>query len=626
MEEARDDTTGADAPYPLLPPSLGALPGRPTSYAQLTHGARLSPAITMRAPGIQIPRLPVLPPVDAAAAPRRPNASTRLRSMPTLARMTADEATEDADVTADHDNAMLEEEEEDEEYEDAHSPSEGEEPSEQARTPGPRLNLASFRQPSRMLSGFGTTAGAADATPRPNRLMDYFSMKAPTERKAKTPAVPGMEPAPADKMPLAKTGAPSEIAPVPSTSSDVPSSSEDESEAPSSPAHTPRQDVFATASARPNITHHASKSMVDLLSPRTERLQALAGPATNPAAALPAVDGESALRRRENDGQPPAHALKRRASLPHWSMATPPPPYPEFGWHQARFRVVPREEEGRERLPGYDTGIHIRAIMPCKMEFTAPGVQARDRKWRRVLCELQGTVFRVYKCPASAVGVGSIASWWERRVGVPDVAIDAPARDAAPGTGGGTVDEAGRIRGASTGVETQLERAPKQGSDTQASATVTTRPAPEPVPVPPPSSMGSRSGSRFFKRRSQVMGDLGRSTLSVNLVSQAAANGRRSSMSTSGRPSMSSSRTSSGSLEEAPVPTSVVPEPVEEDLLRAYTLQNAESGLGSDYAKRKNVIRVRLEGEQFLLQAQDVASVVDWIEVSGVPHHGWILS
>jgi chemotaxis signal transduction protein len=69
-----------------------------------------------------------------------------------------------------------------------------------------------------------------------------------------------------------------------------------------------------------------------------------------------------------------------------------------------------------------------------------------------------------------------------------------------------------------------------------------------------------------------------------------------------------------------------VPEPVEEDLLRAYTLQNAESGLGSDYAKRKNVIRVRLEGEQFLLQAQDVASVVDWIEVSGVPHHGWILS
>ncbi|KZP23030.1 hypothetical protein FIBSPDRAFT_706935, partial [Athelia psychrophila] len=50
------------------------------------------------------------------------------------------------------------------------------------------------------------------------------------------------------------------------------------------------------------------------------------------------------------------------------------------------------------------------------------------------------------------------------------------------------------------------------------------------------------------------------------------------------------------------------------DLIRAYSVQNAESGLGNDYVKRKNVIRVRMEGEQFLLQAQDVADVVEWIE------------
>ncbi|KAF8910809.1 hypothetical protein CPB85DRAFT_1167325, partial [Mucidula mucida] len=49
-------------------------------------------------------------------------------------------------------------------------------------------------------------------------------------------------------------------------------------------------------------------------------------------------------------------------------------------------------------------------------------------------------------------------------------------------------------------------------------------------------------------------------------------------------------------------------------LLHAYTLQHAESGLGNDYLKRKNVIRVRMEGEQFLLQAGDVKSVVEWIE------------
>jgi hypothetical protein len=49
--------------------------------------------------------------------------------------------------------------------------------------------------------------------------------------------------------------------------------------------------------------------------------------------------------------------------------------------------------------------------------------------------------------------------------------------------------------------------------------------------------------------------------------------------------------------------------------MHAYALHNAESGLGSDYTKRRNVIRVRMEGQQFLLQARDVASVVDWIEV-----------
>lgn len=44
-------------------------------------------------------------------------------------------------------------------------------------------------------------------------------------------------------------------------------------------------------------------------------------------------------------------------------------------------------------------------------------------------------------------------------------------------------------------------------------------------------------------------------------------------------------------------------------------MQHAESGLGNDYLKRKHVIRVRVEGEQFLFQAKDVADVVAWIEV-----------
>lgn len=51
-------------------------------------------------------------------------------------------------------------------------------------------------------------------------------------------------------------------------------------------------------------------------------------------------------------------------------------------------------------------------------------------------------------------------------------------------------------------------------------------------------------------------------------------------------------------------------------LVKAYTLQNAESGLAADYVKKKNVVRVRAQGEQFLLQTDDAREVVDWIEVS----------
>jgi hypothetical protein len=58
----------------------------------------------------------------------------------------------------------------------------------------------------------------------------------------------------------------------------------------------------------------------------------------------------------------------------------------------------------------------------------------------------------------------------------------------------------------------------------------------------------------------------------------------------------------------------VVPEPAASDLIKTYTLQNAECGLGLDYDKRKNVIRVKMDGEQFLLQAKDAMEVVSWIE------------
>ncbi|KZV82859.1 hypothetical protein EXIGLDRAFT_684473 [Exidia glandulosa HHB12029] len=49
-------------------------------------------------------------------------------------------------------------------------------------------------------------------------------------------------------------------------------------------------------------------------------------------------------------------------------------------------------------------------------------------------------------------------------------------------------------------------------------------------------------------------------------------------------------------------------------LVRQYTLQGARCGLATGYDKRAHVIRIRAEGEQFLLELPDLQSVVYWIE------------
>lgn len=44
---------------------------------------------------------------------------------------------------------------------------------------------------------------------------------------------------------------------------------------------------------------------------------------------------------------------------------------------------VPRDEEGKEGLPSYTCNVHIEGYLPRKMEFASPGVQAKDRAWKR---------------------------------------------------------------------------------------------------------------------------------------------------------------------------------------------------------------------------------------------------
>jgi hypothetical protein len=49
-------------------------------------------------------------------------------------------------------------------------------------------------------------------------------------------------------------------------------------------------------------------------------------------------------------------------------------------------------------------------------------------------------------------------------------------------------------------------------------------------------------------------------------------------------------------------------------MVHKYTLQGAESGLAADYKKRLHCVRVRAEGQQFMLQTETARQCVQWIE------------
>lgn len=49
-----------------------------------------------------------------------------------------------------------------------------------------------------------------------------------------------------------------------------------------------------------------------------------------------------------------------------------------------------------------------------------------------------------------------------------------------------------------------------------------------------------------------------------------------------------------------------------DSLVRSYTLQYAEAGVATDYSKRPNVLRMRAEGEQFLLENASQEDLIAW--------------
>lgn len=407
--------------------------------------------------------------------------------------------------------------------------------------------------------------------------------------------------------------------------------------------------------------------------------------------------------------------LRRQVSMPTFSTSGPPPPYPtlQLPHHSKLAPPSPREDEGNECLPPYSNAIKLSAVLPRKMEFSAPGKPSRDRKWRRVHVVLEGTMLKVYDVKAR----GTIGNWWEKHVGVGDVSSDSGIGGAQGGT---TVTVTGRGPGGATSVaigareprrrmkwEEELIAEEARRSDAASESGARGADCEGSTPQMTEAESRSESPSRPQTRTKRIAASFpflhpNRSRLSIATAPSSprgslqlprsscerdrrpsgdwSANGHdnrvssdsnryvngdyssRSSLSISAMSSSSNSRVSSpdhsqsestqsnllnanmnsnsnprrhlrsqsqplnsesnSNVSELKNSTSYSsfgsslgqPEPDPKDLLRIYTLQHAESGLASDYTKRKNVVRVRLEGEQFLLQCTDVASVIEWIE------------
>ncbi|KAG9124107.1 Serine/threonine-protein phosphatase pp1 [Ceratobasidium sp. 392] len=339
-------------------------------------------------------------------------------------------------------------------------------------------------------------------------------------------------------------------------------------------------------SPRPGLYQQASQSMMNLSSPPPAGNAALS-PFSTHSPILTPRDGIPIIT-----ASPPKFTaslptpLMRRNSMP--TMIKHPPTYKEL------YPSIPREEEGKEKLPSYSCGIHIEAMMPRKMEFSAPGVLSKDRAWKKQYIVIHGTSLFVYKHDIRKQPIGGKIKGKERYEGVvteDEVDLNSPTVHLP-------------------GYESSVPRPPLKVNTPLRRSSSQTR----------SSSAGPSDNTSRSSLLSRFHGNSSRATIQTSSEPPSSDDKGSSSQ---GTVSVSTNDTttarrrsynqSSGSFASS-LPHFNPPFSSPNALVRHYTLQKSESGLGSDYYKKRNVIRIRCEGEQFLLQAESVMQVVDWIE------------
>ena len=626
-------------------PHLSSSPAFPAKFSIEGVSARLSPAIITRQP--QHPILP-LPPISSPSSPvidARRRRSQSLRSVPALPM----EGSEDLE-SAEHDNAMLDDLDEEEEDTADEDEEEGEETAEHEHpdTSEDGDSISNSPRPSISHQSRPTNLPSIEVTPLDLSFLDGNKSGTP-RRDEKTPInsqmpdystpKPGSSRTPllSPPFPAAWTSArTSPVLPSPTSPSILAASW-----ATSAPRVMPTPSS-PTLSARANIYHQSSCSMIDMSEILRKEQRTPEVPHKSPQSPVrsPAPENDAIALAPNEPAIKLGAPLRRQLSMPTFGPSSAPPPYPQFTFGERGPAIQPRDEEGREHLPSYTNDIYLRAIMPRKMEFIGPGVQARDRKWRRILCVLEGTAFRVYKCRSTATGKGLLGNLWEKTVGVGDISrpptqaqLDAIASDLNKER-----QRNARLAKLEHGDVTPVRSypsppSPSRGFSSQTEAeqeAQSTSTPPRSRLLPPNLRRKNRTGndgspgSHLDRRSVASLQQHGSDSGSSHATSHwQSASSPTSSRITEPAPLSPSPRSLRSGAPRSPrekcqhlwVDDLSVPLPQPQDLLHSYSLHNAESGLGSDYVKRRNVIRIRMEGQQFLLQARDVASVVDWIEV-----------
>lgn len=78
------------------------------------------------------------------------------------------------------------------------------------------------------------------------------------------------------------------------------------------------------------------------------------------------------------------------------SIKTFPPDYKTLAPIVPRFPILPREEEGKEKLPGYTPSIFKQGLLIRKQELNSPFLPSPQRHWHAVHVELNNTQLNVF--------------------------------------------------------------------------------------------------------------------------------------------------------------------------------------------------------------------------------------